>query len=134
MANEKINPENMYNSVQYGFSHAVAHTGTKTIECAGQVAWDADGTLVGEGDLATQAEQVFRNLREVLAEVGATPADVVRMRTYLVDYTPDMLEVVGPAIGNFYGNVTPAANTLIGVQSLALPGFKIEVEVTAVVD
>jgi len=124
----------MYDSVQYGFSHAVAHRGKKTIELAGQVAWDADCNLVGEGDLAAQAKQVFQNLRQVLAVAGAGPADVVRLRTYIVDYTPDMLDVIGSEIAAFYDGAVPAANTLIGVQSLALPGFMIEVEAVAVVD
>lgn len=134
MANQKINPQDMYDSVQYGFSHAVAHRGKKTIELAGQVAWDADCNLVGEGDLAAQAKQVFQNLRQVLAVAGAGPADVVRLRTYIVDYTPDMLDVIGSEIAAFYDGAVPAANTLIGVQSLALPGFMIEVEAVAVVD
>jgi len=134
VANQKINPQDMYDSVQYGFSHAVAHRGKKTIELAGQVAWDADCNLVGEGDLAAQAKQVFQNLRQVLAVAGAGPADVVRLRTYIVDYTPDMLDVIGSEIAAFYDGAVPAANTLIGVQSLALPGFMIEVEAVAVVD
>ena len=32
-------------------------TGTRLIHVAGQVAWDADGALVGAGDLAAQVEQ-----------------------------------------------------------------------------
>lgn len=132
MTHEKINPPAMYNSVQYGFSHAVAHTGSKTVECAGQVAWDQDCNLVGEGDLKTQVDQVFKNLRGVLEAAGAGPADVVRMRTYLVDYNPDMLSIVGPAIAEFFGDVTPPANTLLGVQSLAMPGFLVEIEMVAV--
>ena len=134
MAREAINPEDMYNAVQFGFSHAVAHTGSRTIECAGQVAWDEDCNLVGEGDLAAQTAQAFRNLGKVLAHAGATPADVVRMRTYVVGHTPEKLAVIGPAIQAFYGDVTPPANTLIGVETLAIPEFLIEIEVTAVVD
>ncbi|MEM7023230.1 MAG: RidA family protein [Pseudomonadota bacterium] len=134
MTREAINPADMYDSVSYGFSHAIAHTGRRTIECAGQVAWDDNGDLVGIGDLAAQTAQVFSNLRRVLAHAGASPADVVRMRTYVVDHTPDKLGVIGPAIGEFFGDVTPSSNTLIGVQTLALPDFLIEVEVTAVVD
>ena len=134
MAREAINPDDMYNAVQFGFSHAVAHTGSKTIECAGQVAWDKDCNLLGEGDLTAQAAQVFRNLGQVLAHAGATPADVVRMRTYIVGHSPEKLAIIAPAIQAFYGDTTPPANTLIGVETLALPEFLIEIEVTAVVD
>jgi enamine deaminase RidA (YjgF/YER057c/UK114 family) len=134
MAREAINPEDMYDSVRYGFSHAIVHRGARTIECAGQVAWDDDGALVGAGDLAAQTAQVFRNLRKILAHAGATPADVVRMRTYVVGHTPDKLDIIGPAIAAFFGDATPSANTLVGVAVLALPEFLIEVEVTAVLD
>lgn len=134
MKREAVNPESMYNSVQFGFSHAVESEGARMLHLAGQVAWDANGDLVGPGDLAAQAAQCFSNLTEVLASRGATAANVVRLRTYIVDYSPDKLEVLGPAIGAFYQDVVPAANTLIGVQALAMPDFLIEVEATAVLD
>ena len=132
MSRKAINPESMYNSVQFGFSHAVESEGGRLLHLAGQVAWDSNGDLVGAGDLAAQAQQCFANLTEVLASCGATAANVVRLRTYVVNYSPDNLDAIGPAIGAFYGDVTPAANTLIGVQALAMPDFLIEVEATAI--
>lgn len=131
MSRNAINPESMYGSVQYGFSHAVKSDGSTIIHCAGQVAWDKDYQVVGGNDIAAQARQALNNLKTVLAEAGATPADVVRMRTYVVNHTPEYLEPVGMAIAEFYGDTLPAANTWIGVQSLALPDFMIEIEVTA---
>lgn len=104
MGHERINPESMYGSVQFGFSHAVKSSGSTTIHCAGQVAWDKDCNLVGGDDIGAQARQALSNLRAVLAEAGATPADVVRMRTYVVNHTPEYLEPVGMAIGEFYGD------------------------------
>ena len=134
MKREAINPATLYGSVQYGFSHAVKARGTTTIHCAGQVAWDKDYNVVGAGDIGAQARQVFANLKTVLAAAGAGVADVVRMRTYVVNHKPEYLEPVGAAIAEFYGDVTPAANTWIGVQSLALPEFLIEIEVTAEIE
>ena len=134
MPRETINPKSMYDAVSYGFSHATRSSSRTVIHCAGQVAWDDSGALVGAGDLAAQAAQAFRNLKKVLAEAGAKPADVVRMRTYVVDHSPDKLETIGRAIQEFYDGALPAANTLIGVQCLALPEFLIEIEVTAMVD
>ncbi|MFK7965526.1 MAG: RidA family protein [Burkholderiaceae bacterium] len=129
-----VNPESMYNSVEFGFSHATETQGSRLLHLAGQVAWDKQCNLVGEGDLAAQCAQVFSNLTEVLTSQGVTPANIARLRTYVVDYSPDKLAILGPAIQAFYGDVTPAANTLLGVQSLAMPGFLIEVEATAVLD
>lgn len=131
MKRKAINPASLYESTQFGFSHAVEQNGGRTLHLAGQVAWDSKGELVGAGDLAAQTRQALANLKVVLAEAGATPADIVRLRTYVVDHSPDKL---GPVIGEimaFYDGVVPAANTFIGVQTLALPDFLVEIEATA---
>lgn len=133
MPAERVNPPSLYNSVQFGFSHAVRQRGGDTLHLAGQVAWDKDGKLVGAGDLAAQTRQALANLRAVLASAGATPADIVRLRTYVVDHSPDKLGPVLGEIGVFYGGALPAANTFIGVQALALPDFLVEIEATAVI-
>ncbi len=132
MRHTVINPPNLYNSVQFGFSHAVRHGGGDVLELAGQVAWDAEGQLVGAGDLAAQTRQALGNLRAVLAAVGATPANIVRLRTYVVDHSLDKLGPVSAELMRFYGDVIPAANTWIGVQALAMPDFLVEIEATAV--
>lgn len=131
MASTKINPPSLYNSVPFGFSHAAIQTGARTVHLAGQVAWDADCNVVGEGDLARQVEVALANLSAVLAEVGAGPEDLVRMRTYIVDNTPEKLGVVVGAINAFYAGAVPAPNTVVGVSGLALPNFLIEIEATA---
>lgn len=128
----RVNPETMYDSLSYGFSHASISEGGRMLHLAGQVAWDADRNLVGGDDLAAQARQCFANLKEVLASQGATPADLVRIRTYVVNHSPDKLEAVAGELMAFYGDAMPAPNTWIGVQALALPEFLIEVEGTAV--
>ena len=56
---------------------------------------------------------------------------MVRLRTYVVNHNPSLLEPVGKAISEFYGQAMPAANTWIGVHALALPEFLIEIEATA---
>ena len=133
MRAERVNPPTLYESVQFGFSHAVRQKGGDTLHLAGQVAWDKEGKLVGAGDLAAQTRQALANLREVLAAAGATPADIVRLRTYVVDHSPDKLGPVLGEIGAFYAGALPAANTFIGVKALALPDFLVEIEATAVV-
>ena len=134
MTREAVNPVSLYGSVQYGFSHAIKSAGGTTIHCAGQVAWDKDYKVVGAGDVGAQARQALKNLKAVLAAAGATPADVVRIRTYVVNHSPELLGPVGGALAEFWGDVIPAANTWIGVQSLALPDFLIEIEATAQID
>ena len=131
MTNETINPESLYSSTQMGYSHAVKANGKFTIHCSGQIAWDKECNIIGVNDIGTQAVQVLQNLKAVLAQAGAGVEDIVRLRTYIVNHNPSLLEPVGKAIAEFYGSTTPAANTLIGVQALALPEFLIEIEATA---
>ncbi|MEO3783401.1 RidA family protein [Actinocorallia sp. B10E7] len=113
-------------------------TGSKTVFLAGQVARDADGNKIGEGDLAAQVEQCYLNVATALAEVGATFDDVAKLTVYYVaDQTPDMmprfLEGVARAAEKL--GVTPAAPlTGIGVAALAEPDLLVEVEAIAVLD
>lgn len=131
MSKETINPDTLYGSTQYGFSHAVKSSRATTIHCAGQVAWDKDYNVVGGNNIGAQARQALANLKTVLAAAGAGIEDIVRLRTYVVNHKPEYLEPIGMALGEFYGEVTPAANTWIGVQSLAMPEFLVEIEATA---
>ncbi|NJM84303.1 MAG: RidA family protein [Tabrizicola sp.] len=128
MGVERVNPEGMYDSLGYGFSHAAISTGGRQLHLAGQVAWDANHGLVGGADLGAQARQVFANLRAVLASQGAGPADLLRLRTYVVGHRPDKIGIVAAEMMAFYGDAVPAPNTWIGVETLALPEFLIEVE------
>lgn len=134
MPRETINPDNMYLSTKFGFSHATISRGTSLVHLAGQVAWDADYRLIGAGNIREQMRQCLANLKSVLATAGATPADVVRMHTYLVNHTADDLKHMSELLRDFYGAAPPAANTVIGVARLAMPEFLCEIEVTAAID
>ncbi|MEU4144999.1 RidA family protein [Streptomyces parvulus] len=112
-------------------------SGTKLVFVAGQVAWDADGATVGEGDLAAQVEQCYANVGTALAAAGATFADLAKLNVHVVDWTPDKMPVLleGIARASARLGVTPAAPaTLLGVAALDVPEHLVEVEATAVVD
>ncbi len=134
MANQHIQPDELWPSAQYGFSQVVVSTGTKIIHCAGQTAWDKDMNLVGGDDLEKQLVQSLQNVKTALAAGGATLQDVVRLDIYLVDYNADKIPAVGAALGRFFDPDHLPANTLLGIQALALPEFLVEVTATAVVD
>jgi len=103
------------------------------VYCAGQTANDKDMNFIGAGDFKAQFEATLENVRIALAAAGAAPSDVVSIRTYIVDYTPDYLDTINSGMNAFFGDNLPVA-TLIGVQALALPHFMCEVEVTAVLE
>jgi reactive intermediate/imine deaminase len=100
-----------------------------TVYVSGQVALDADGRLVGPGDVVAQTRQVLENIRKVLAAGEATLDDVVRVTVYLanVDDRPRVNEVRQA----FFGANRPAS-TLVEVSRLALPGLLVEIEAVAV--
>ncbi len=96
---------------------------------AGQAALDG-GTVVGENDMAAQTRFVFDAIGALLADRGATFADVVNIRTYLADM--DRLEEYGAVRGGYLGDTRPTSTT-VEVSRLFRPGLLLEVDVTAVV-
>ena len=112
-----------------GYSH-VAKAG-KTLYIAGQVALDAQGSLVGKGDFEAQARQAYTNLRNILKEAGGGLENIVKMTTILTDY--GNMESRRKIRKEFFGDVMPP-NTLLIVKGLASPDYMIEVEAIAVLD
>ncbi|WP_137679853.1 RidA family protein [Aurantiacibacter suaedae] len=131
MTSKRINPETLYPSVQYGFSHATLDESSGTLHLSGQVSWGKDYNVVGAGDVGLQARQSLANLRLVLEDQGLGPEAVLRLRTFIVNYNVSMLPAIGAELGAFYGDVMPASNTIVGVQALAMPEFLIEIEAVA---
>ena len=83
-------PDTLFPSKDFGFAQVVVSEGSKTIHCAGQTAWDKELQIIGEGDLAKQMEKSLDNVRLALEAAGATPNDIVSLRIYVVDYTPEV--------------------------------------------
>ncbi|NGO13980.1 RidA family protein [Streptomyces sp. HC44] len=112
-------------------------TGSKLVFIAGQVAWDADGVTVGEGDLTAQVERAYLNVGTALAEAGGSFDDVAKLILYVVDWTPDKMPLLLEGIDRASAKlgITPVAPaTLIGVAALDVPDHLVEVEATAVID
>jgi enamine deaminase RidA (YjgF/YER057c/UK114 family) len=126
-----INPHNMAPYLPYGLSHAVAVEGGRTVYLSGQVGWDENGNIVS-ADLADQLAQAHANIRTILAEAGATPGDIVRLNTYVVNYKPEDGETVNAANRKLFEGLTPPSATLMGVQALYAPDVRCEVEATVV--
>ena len=95
---------------------------------AGTTALMPDGVIAGIGDPYVQAQQVIENIASALARVGATLADVIRTRVYLVDGAH--FDAFARAHGEAFGDVRPV-NTTVVVAELADPRMLIEIEVDA---
>ena len=94
------------------------------------VPFDADGNVVGPGDVAAQSRAVFDNMRAVLAEGGATMDDVVKILVFLVD-VGDFPAFSAARAEAFPGKVP--ASSVVGTPALAHPDLLVEVEAIAVI-
>jgi len=113
-----------------GYSHAVR--AGNTLYIAGQVALDADGNLVGEGDIEAQVAQVWQNLKAVLGHAGGTVEDIVKITVFTTDiaYRP----AIAAARDAVFPNGRYPASTFLVVQSLARPELLVEIEAIAVLE
>jgi len=107
-----------------GYSRAVVDG--EWVFVAGTTGFDYAAMTIVD-DPAEQARQALRNIAAALGEVGASLADVVRVKYYLPD-AADWPRIV-PVPGEAFGAVRPAATALI--CGLIDPRMKIEIEVTA---
>ncbi|MEU1176702.1 RidA family protein [Streptomyces sp. NPDC005820] len=130
-----VNPTGLPSTDAY--SQVSVATGSRLVSVAGQVAWDAEGVTVGEGDLAAQVEQAYVNVGTALAGVGAGFDDVTRLTVHVVDWTPDKMPAfmagVTRAAGRLGVTATPPV-TLLGVAALHIPEHLVEIEATAILD
>jgi enamine deaminase RidA (YjgF/YER057c/UK114 family) len=114
-----------------GYSQVVAGRG-RLVVVSGQIAQDEHGELVGPGDPAAQARQVFENLRRCLAEAGASFTDVVKLTFFVLDVAD--LPAVRDARDAVIDTSQPPASTAVQVAALFAPGYLLEVEAWALVD
>ncbi len=95
-----------------------------TLYISGIPPLDAQGRVVSE-DPAAQAKQVFENMKLILDAAGATFADILKVTVYLTDV--DDRRKINPVRQQYFGDARPAS-TLIGINQLAIPGMKVEIE------
>ena len=133
MTIERGNPDELFDSVQYGFSQAVAASGTRVVSVSGQVAWNTDHALIGGGDLNAETTKALENIRVALRSVRAELDDVISLRIYIVDYKLEESESISRALKAFFPEGKEPTATWVGVSCLAHPDLRIEIEAMAVV-
>jgi enamine deaminase RidA (YjgF/YER057c/UK114 family) len=117
-----------------GYSNGMLVTGGgPMLFIAGQVAWDEQQQIVGEGDFVRQFTRALENVVSVLVEAGGRPEHIVRMTLYLTDRASylDRQEETGAAYRSIMGRHFPAMSA-VQVAALIEPGALLEIEATAV--
>lgn len=132
MSRRTLQPSEMLPGAAAAMGQVVCSKGTH-VHISGQTAVDKTGAVVGD-DLASQIDTTLENVRIALAEVGATPSNLVRFTTYIVDYQPDQIAAYMTAMHSFFDPENLPACALIGVSALAQPELLVEIEATAVID
>jgi enamine deaminase RidA (YjgF/YER057c/UK114 family) len=113
-----------------GYSHVVVVPQGRTVYLSGQVPVDKEGKLVGKGDFAAQAEQVFANIDTALKAAHASFADVVKLTFYVTDVT--QVAALRTVRDKYVDKAHPPANTLVEVRRLVREEFLLEVDAVAV--
>jgi len=69
-----------------GYSNGVAvPAGARLVFIAGQIAWDADQSLVGAGNFGAQFRQALSNVIAVVEAAGGTPRDLANLTVFVKD-------------------------------------------------
>jgi enamine deaminase RidA (YjgF/YER057c/UK114 family) len=128
---EFLNPDGLPQNPAFS-NVAVVSGRVRTIYIGGQDAVDAEGRIVGIGDIALQTEQVLRNLRTALEAAGAAPEHVVKWNVLVVDGQDFTAGYA--AFQRVWGDrPNPPVITAAVVKGLAHPDFLVEMDAIAVV-
>jgi 2-iminobutanoate/2-iminopropanoate deaminase len=96
-----------------------------TLWLSGLLAVDRHGTLIGEGDVTAQTEQVLLNIGLLLSHAGASFADVVKIVLYVINI--EDRAAINEVRRRHFGDARPAS-TLVEVSALAIPGALVEID------
>lgn len=101
------------------------------IHLTGQVAWDQSEEIVGKGDIETQTQQCFKNIKALLLEVGGKLEDIISITTYFTDRS--QLPAIQKVRTEFLRESTEPVSTSVMVAGLGHKGFLVELTPIAVI-
>ncbi len=116
----------------FNLNHAIEVSGAqRTLYLSGQTATTADGHAMHPGDIVSQFQAAWDNLKDALAAAGMGPSNVVRLNMYTTDVDAFMA-AAADLVPIFAGDGVKPVSTLLGVNRLYDPAIMIELEATAV--
>ena len=124
---KRLNPANVH-APAGKYSHGVeAPPGARLLYVSGQVGAKQDGSTAPTD--ATQCEQAWTNVKNVLAAAGMGPEDIIKLNAYVT--RADLIPVYRDARDTVLGGGPPPASTLVVVAALANPAWVVEIECVA---
>jgi len=130
---ENIFPDGLSKRVVKGhllYTPVVTVVPGKLVFVSGILSRNAEGEIVGKGDMAAQIRQVFDNIKTALAAAGASLNDIVKRQTFTTDIDAYFANIDARMA---HGGDNRSTSTTVEVRRLSHPDFLIEVEVMAVV-
>lgn len=127
---ERLNPDGMHKSPIFS-QGIILPANARLLLIGGQNSVNAQGEIVGKGDVASQATQALENLQRVLAAAGAGLEDLVKVTVILHDKA-DLNAAFGAWMAVWGQRANPPTVTGFRVAGLSNPDFLIEIEAQAV--
>lgn len=124
----RLNPPTLPDAGALGYSQISVMEPGRLAFVSGQVAWRAGGEPAPDC-LGEQARLVCANAKAALDAIGAAPQDIVIVRVYMTDLTPERIGEAMPHITAFFDGAKPSL-TGVGVAALAGPDLQMEMEMT----
>ena len=112
------------------FSAGVEAPAGRTIYVSGQVSMDADGNVVGEGDIGLQTQKTLENVKTVLQAAGGGMEDIVKVTVFILDMS--QYDGIHEVRRRYFSEPYPASS-MVEVSALIDPRLLIEIEAVAVI-
>ncbi|HWK45604.1 MAG TPA: RidA family protein [Stellaceae bacterium] len=127
MPRKTLRPTNLTFQPRPSYPYSPGAAAAGWIFTAGQVAWNAEGKLVGIGDVSTQTRQTLANVKSIIEEAGATLDDVLKCTVYLADIRH--FDLMNAVFAEFFPHDPPARTTVCA--RLAEAEMLVEIEAVA---
>lgn len=125
---ERFNPPTVW--APFGaFSMAVIQGDGEIVHLKGQVSLDAEGVIIGPGDMRLQVRQVLANIKTVLGAAGGQMSDIISLTHYTTDIQAFMQ--TGDIRTTFFSDPYPVTTT---VEVAALYHSDLVIEITAIAE
>ena len=126
-----FNPANVWQPGARAFSQGTIAGEGVMLHVSGQVAWDADGNVIGVGDVEAQTVQVFENIKTIIETVGGTLEDIVALTLYFLDR--DHLPAIQQVRRRYLKVPGAPTSTAIQVSGLVDPQLLVEITPVALI-